>query len=173
MGFTRRHHAVKLIIGFIFKDEAVLAKTEHLLERHFGEVDLRTKILPFYHTDYYKKEFGLDLRRQFISFKKLIPAEQLPKIKIITNKLEAKFSKNKLREINIDPGYLDLAKLVLASTKNYVHRLYLNKGIFAEMALFYRDKTFKPWEWTYADYRTQEYIDIFNQIREIYSNQIK
>ena len=77
------------------------------------------------------------------------------------------------RIINIDPGYLDLSKLILASTKDYKHRIYLTKGIYAEVTLFYQDKTFCPWEWTYPDYKTGEYIEIFNRIRQIYAEQIK
>jgi len=75
--------------------------------------------------------------------------------------------------VNIDPGYLDQAKLVLASTKNYVHRVYLNDGIYAELTLFFQDKSFQPWQWTYPDYRTPEYIGIFNHIRELFADQVK
>jgi len=164
---------VKLIIGFIFKNEKIVEQAKLLLKKRFGEIDFESETLAFKHTDYYCAEFGKDLKRSFISFKKLILAENLPGIKIATNKIEEKLSFKGLRLINIDPGYLDLAKLILASTKDYKHRIYLNRGIFAEVTLFYQSKTFKPWEWTYPDYRTDEYIAIFNQIRGIYAAQIK
>ncbi|MBU2221656.1 MAG: DUF4416 family protein, partial [Candidatus Omnitrophica bacterium] len=115
----------------------------------------------------------LGLKRKFISFKKLIPPDQLSAIKITTNKIEDRLSSKNLRRINIDPGYLDLAKLVLATTKDYNHRIYLSKGIFAEITLTYQGKSFRPWNWTYRDYQSQEYIAIFNQIREIYNLQIR
>lgn len=173
MGQIKRHQPVKLIIGFIFKEEDILNKAETILERQFGKIDFTSQILLFGHTSYYEKEFGKDLKRRFISFKELISPCGLPKIKIITNKIEHKLSINKCRLINIDPGYLNLSKLVLASTKDYKHRIYLNKGIYAEVTLFYQNKAFQYWEWTYPDYKTAEYTTIFNEIREIYAEQIK
>lgn len=171
MGKIKRHRAVKLIIGFIFKEDKIFNQTRSLLERKFGKIDFESQGIPFTHTDYYEKEFGRPLQRRFISFKKLILPQELPEIKIATNKIENKMSKGVSRLINIDPGYLDLAKLVLASTKDYKHRIYLNRAIFAEVTLFYENKSFRPWEWTYPDYKTQAYIAIFNQIRDIYVQQ--
>ena len=173
MGRIKRPQPVKLIIGFIFKEENALKKAKGLLRRNFDIIDYESQILPFTHTDYYAKEFGKPLKRQFISFRKLIPPENLPKIKITTNTIEQKLSKRGLRSINIDPGYLNMAKLILASTKDYRHRIYLNRGIYAEITLFYQNKSFTARGWTYPDYKTTDYIAIFNQIREIYVEQIK
>lgn len=173
MGTIKKHPPVKLIIGFIFKEENIIDKAKSLLEERFGKIDFISQTLPFRHTDYYENEFGKNLFRKFISFKKLIQPSILPKIKIITNRIEKKLSSHTRRQINIDPGYLGLAKLVLATTKDYKHRIYLNQGIYAEITLFYQDKTFKSWEWTYPDYKTPEYIAIFNRIRDIYAEQIK
>jgi len=173
MGAIKKNPPVKLAIGFIFKDTSSLAKAKNILARRFGKIDFESQILTFDHTDYYRKEFGEGLKRQFITFARLILPEALSAIKIITNKIERKFAKGNSRSVNIDPGYLDLSKLVLASTKDFRHRIYLDKGIFAEITLYYQDKTFKPWEWTYPDYRTKEYIDIFNRIREAYSKDLK
>jgi len=173
MGKIKKHKLVKLIIGFIFKKEDILNGTKAILQRRFGRIDFESQTLPFTHTNYYEKEFGGDLKRRFVSFKKLVLPQNLPTIKIVTNQIEKKLSSNACRKINIDPGYLDLAKLILASTKDYKHRIYLDKGIYAEITLFYHDATFNFWEWTYPDYKTPEYITIFNQIREIYAKQIK
>ena len=175
LSFRKRgiSNGVKLIIGFIFKEEGVCNKAKIFLERRFGKIDFESQTLPFIHTNYYEKEFGKDLKRRFVSFKKLISPLSLPKIKITTNKIEKKLSRGLNRLINIDPGYLDSSKLILASTKDYRHRIFLNKGIYAEVTLFYQNKAFKPWEWTYPDYKTPEYIAIFNQIREIYAKQVK
>jgi hypothetical protein len=171
MGQIKKLFPVKLVIGFIFKEENTLNKAKFFLERRFGKIDFESQVLNFTHTDYYEKEFGLNLKRKFVSFKKLIPPQDLTKIKLITNQIENKLSKGGCRLINIDPGYLDLAKLILASTKDYSHRIYLNRGIYAEVTLFYQNKTFKPREWTYPDYKTDAYIDIFNQLRQIYIKQ--
>lgn len=173
MSQIKKPPPVKLIVGFIYKKEEILKKALDLLKKRFSGIDFESPIMPFNHTDYYEKELGRNLKRKFVSFKKLISPQILPKIKIATNKIEAKFSQEKSRLINIDPGYLNLSKLVLATTKDYSHRLYLNNGIFAEVTLFFRDSTYKYWEWTYPDYRSYEYIEVFNQIRNIYAAQIK
>ncbi len=169
----RKSPLVKLISGFIFKEDVILKMAESNLKKLYGKIDYSSPILDFNYTDYYVKEFGINLRRKFISFEKLISPERLSKIKIITNKIEDKLSKDNSRRVNIDPGYLDLAKLVLATTKDYNHRIYLARGIYAEVTLCYQGNTFRPWNWTYRDYQSREYIAIFNQIRAIYLKQIK
>lgn len=173
MGKIKKHPPVKLIVGFIFKDQTAQDKALFFLKRHFGRIDFESQTLSFQHTDYYQKEFGTGLKRKFISFKKLILPQDLAKIKNITDKIENKLSLRSLRRVNIDPGYLDLAKLILASTKDYRHRIYLGRGIFAEVTLFFQNHAFKPWEYSYPDYATSEYSAVFNQIREIYAQQIK
>jgi hypothetical protein len=179
--------AVKLIIGFIFKEERVFQEALSIVEKRFGSIDFQSRLLSFTHTDYYREEFGEGLYKKIISFLKLIPPQDLPKIKIFTNKVEKRLSAARSipslkaevfwprmykRLINIDPGYLELSKLVLASVKDYAHRIYLNNGVYGETTLFYRDKTFRNHEYTYPDYRSQQYIAIFNQIRQIYSAQL-
>lgn len=173
MGKAKINPPVKLVIALIFKDETVLNTALGLLHRKFGDFDFQSENILFAYTDYYQKEFGTNLKRKFISFKKLVRPENLHRIKTLTNSLENKLSSNGLRQINIDPGYLDLAKFVLASTKDFCHRIYLDQGIYAEITLFYQDKAFLPWKYTYPDYRSNEYIAILNQVREIYYQQIK
>jgi hypothetical protein len=172
MGKSTSPAQVKLIIGLIFQNEEFLKKAEGILRRHFGAIDYESLIIPFSYTDYYRKEFGEGLKRKFLSFTKLVPSERLAAIKILTNKIETKLSQKNSRQINIDPGYLTLAKLVLASTKDYSHRIHLDKGIFAEITLVYQKNSFQPREWTYPDYRSVEYAKIFQQIREIYRSQV-
>jgi len=169
LGKTRKYNPVKLTIGFIYKDETVFAKAESKLRKRFGGIDFQSPAIDFNYTDYYEPEMGKGLRRRFISFRRLIRMEDLYRIKLYTNRLEARFLSGKNRLINIDPGYLDLAKLVLASTKDYSHRIYLRKGIFAEITLSYRNNSFSPNDWTYPDYRASEYVAIFNQIRKLYA----
>ncbi|MFH1062987.1 MAG: DUF4416 family protein [Candidatus Omnitrophota bacterium] len=165
MGQIAKPEQAKLIIGLIAKQEFLdiaglrLAKT-------FGKIDYTSEILEFDSTRYYAREMGIGLKRQFLSFSGLIKPEALASIKLKTNKIEEKFfSCQGKRYVNIDPGYLSVSKLVLATTKDHQHRIYLDKGIFAEVTLRYRGKTFCPWAWTYADYCKVEYINIFNFIR--------
>lgn len=176
MGVTKQHKLVKLIVGMISNDPALLLKVEAVLQRAFGPIDFRTSLLDFAYTNYYEPEMGGNLKRQVVSFRRLINPDDLPKIKLYTNKLESKFSiskKTPSRRINIDPGYLTEAKLILATTKDHQHRIYLNRGIYAEVTLRFVDKTYLPWEWTYRDYQSKEYIDIFNEIRKIYMQRIR
>jgi hypothetical protein len=173
MGISTAYPPVKLIVGFIFNDDNAYRKATAILVRRFGAIDFESGVIPFSYTDYYEKEFGNDLKRVFISFKKLAPLDRLARIKIITNSIEHSLSVKKRRSVNIDPGFVDLAKLVLATTKDFCHRIYLSRGIFAEVTLVYKDKSYRHWDWTYPDYRTPEYIGIFNHIRELYTKQIK
>lgn len=159
---------VKLICGFIFNDLKYVTLAKKILIKKFGPLDFESEDIKFDYTNYYEKELGINLTRKFVSFKKLINPDKLSVIKLFTNSLEDKLSFDKKRTINIDPGYLDLAKLVLATTKDFSHRIYLNKGIFAEITLTYQNKTFNPHPLTYPDYATPKYIQIFNKIREDY-----
>lgn len=163
---------VKLVLGMISQSRDFFLKAEKILEKKYGKIDFQSMVLAFKYTDYYQKEMGVDLLRKFISFKKLINPENLAEIKIFTNRLEDKFSVSSKRKINLDPGYITLGKLVLATTKNQQHRIYLKGGIFAEVTLRYKDKTYQSWEWTYFDYKSSEYIDIFDNIRKIYKAQL-
>ena len=173
MGKIKACDPVKLIIGFIFNKQVCFTAAKNILEKKFGKIDFESQILPFNLTDYYKKEFGNNLKRSFVSFSRLINPEDLPKIKIATNKIEERLSVKNKRRINIDPGYLELSKLVLATTKDYSHRIYLGGGIYGEVTLYYCNATFTAWEWTYPDYKTDTYIQIFNQIRATYAKQIR
>lgn len=176
MGIARTHPPVKLIVGMISGDLELFLKVSLILTKKFGIIDFKSQILDFQHTDYYQNQMGINLKRQFVSFKKLINPEGVASIKIYTNNVEKKFSisgPQPKRRVNIDPGYVTNSKLILATTKDYNHRIYLNRGIFAEVTLSFYDKTFHPWDWTYPDYKTQQYMDIFNTIRGIYIEQIR
>jgi len=168
MGKAKKPKAVKLIIGMLAKSQKLFDKAEEFFIKGFGPIDYKSPVISFAYTDYYEKEMGGPLKRKFISFKKLIPPEKIAKIKLLTNSIENKFSVNKKRQINIDPGYVTDSKLILATTKDYFHRICLNHGIYAEVTLMWRKGGFKPFEWTYPDYRSKEYIDILNYIRNMY-----
>jgi hypothetical protein len=170
MGEIRKPESVKLVIGFLYNDPGVLDEAKKSLSLSFGKIDFESPCLDFSYTTYYSLEMGDGLKRLFISFEKLIDAESAYKTKLTTNALEKKLSRNEKRRINIDPGYIDMAKLVLFSTKDYAHRVSAGSGIFAEVTLFYKDGLYNPWPWTYPDYKSEEYSEIFNSIREIYRN---
>lgn len=173
MGKIKEHKSVKLVVGMFTNKLKLFQDVLRVLEKKFGPVDYENPLFTFDKTDYYDPEFGKDLKRKFYSFKKLIKAEDLPGIKIFTNSCEKKFCEKGKRTINLDPGYLTPAKLVLATTRDYQHRIYYGKGIYGEVTLRYRQGSFIPWEWTYPDYRTKEYIEVFTHIRKIYMEQLK
>lgn len=172
MGLPEHPHKVKLIVGLLSTDETMLDRTVAALSRSFGPVDFKSPILKFTHSSYYREEMGENLKRLFISFQKLVNLKNIAKIKVTTNALEKRSSKNGKRTVNIDPGYLDNAKLVLFSTKDYTHRIYLDHGIYAEVTLFYKDRKYNAWPWTYPDYKTVEYLGFFNEIRDLYKKAV-
>ncbi|MBU3933742.1 MAG: DUF4416 family protein [Candidatus Omnitrophica bacterium] len=167
---------VKLIIGAIFPGEGILIEAKVGLEKKFGPLDFQSPLTPFNHTEYYEKEMGPDLKRQFLSFQRLISPRKLAEIKLYTNRLEKRLSRvrnSPSRTINLDPGYISAAKLVLATCKDYAHRIYLGKGVFAEVTLHFQQGTFRPRPWTFPDYRSKGYIQSFNAVREIYLRQLR
>jgi hypothetical protein len=173
MGKVKEPIPVKLICGMISGNPELFEQAKLKLQARYGPIDYFSPMIPFScYTDYYEPEMGPALSRQFISFEKLIDPSEIVPIKLATNQIEIEFSSPN-RIINLDPGYISKAKLVLATTKDYQHRLYLGQGIYAEVTLRFRQGKFEPYEWTYPDYQTPEYLNIFNQIRSIYSEQIK
>jgi len=171
---------VKLICGVIFASEGVLIKARKNLERRFGPCDFQSSGMPFDFTDHYEQEMGSGLRRQFLSFQRLINPRRLPAIKLYTNRLEKRFARagkrtiygERSRTINLDPGYLCASRLVLASCKDYAHRIYLDKGVYAEITLHFEDGAFRPHPWTYPDYKSKGYLESFHAIRQVYMKQL-
>jgi hypothetical protein len=166
MGLAREARPVKLIVGMISPREELFAAARRELTAAYGQVDHVSPVWPFDFTAYYAPEFGENLLRQFLSFVELIDPAGLAEVKLHTNALEQGHSLQGRRQINLDPGYVDLSKLVLATTKNHQHRIYLGQGIYAEVTLRYTHKSFRPWPWTYSDYSTEHYVQFFNQVRE-------
>jgi hypothetical protein len=136
------------------------------LRPDLGMVVLRSAVIPFSHTTYYNAEMGDALMRQWCAFGNLIMPDSLIQLKHRTNDLEQKhLNEDRGRKVNIDPGLVSMSSLVLASTKNYAHRIYLGKGIYAEVTLIYRGHRFVPLDWTYPDYREIVALDFFNMAR--------
>jgi hypothetical protein len=177
MAEAGRPSLVKLLAGAIFADEGILFQAEKNLRRRFGPIDFKSQAVPFNFTQYYAKEMGDNLWRCFFSFQRLILPGALADIKRYTNSLEKRLSRGhkgrgisfgQRRRINLDPGYISLAKLVLASCKDYAHRIYLKKGVYAEVTLHFENGHFQAYPWTYPDYQSQSYLQSFNQIRSLY-----
>ena len=161
-------------IASVFSSDGNLFTTveAHLISR-LGRCIFKSDILPFVHTSYYAKEMGVDLKRIIYAFDTLLDPAELPNWKIWSNNLEGSLSLNDRRRINIDVGYVTSAKLVLATTKDHAHRLYLGKGIYGEVTLHYANGNYQPWPWTYPDYATLSYRGIFGSIRELHREKLK
>ena len=172
---------VKLFIGMLSQEISLFNKLKEDLKEIFGPIDLESPIWEWRHTDYYSKEMGSVLKRQFIFFRKLINPGVISEIKLKTNELEKQYlypSTSPLskggqrgvgrRRINLDPGYLDSARIVLVSTKDFSHRIYLGNGIYGEVTLIYSGNAYQVLPYTFPDFRTQEYQDIFKKAREMY-----
>ena len=169
MGRAREPVPAKLFMSLIVKEDDIFYQGMEELKKDFGEIDFVSEKLPFDFTEYYAQEMGENLFRHFITFEHLVSRDSLPDIKLTTNRLEEKFAgSGGNRRINIDPGYLCQAHVILATTKGYAHRPYLAKGIYADLTFIYRNKSFQPLDWTYPDYRQERTIQLFNQIRKRY-----
>ena len=173
MGAIKEPEPVKLIMPMITGHAELFDLAKQALVGRFGPVDYESLLLPFDHTDYYEAEFGPNLQRCFLSFEELIDPGRLAEIKCQTNEMEQDWGEGRKRRINLDPGYIALSKLVLATTKNHGHRIYIGRGIYAEVTLTYRDKDFRPWPWTYPDYRSEPYLRIVRAIRATYLSQLR
>ncbi len=159
--------------GLIFvRDFNVNSALEYFKEL-LGKVIKESEIIPFIHTAYYNKEMGENLLRQWVLFEKFIYPDLLIELKHKSNEIENKFlNENRGRMINIDPGLVSLSNIILASTKNYSHRIYLGRGIYGEVTLIYKDHQFRTLEWTYPDYREDKALKFFNECRDVLKNTV-
>jgi hypothetical protein len=173
MSAPRESDRVKLIASLFSAEKELIDQVIDELKVSFGAMDVITPWLMFDRTRYYEKEIGWPLYRRFVTFRDLIPPENLVDKKLATNSIEERHMIGDKRRINIDPGYICLERLVLATGKNYTHRIYLSRGIYADLTLVFNKGTFKSLEWSYRDYADDESIAFFNNEREKYKNQLR
>jgi hypothetical protein len=173
MSKPRRPAPAKLVIGCFTRDKGTLEDVAHKLSESFGPPDVISPWLPFEHTDYYASEMGSPLFRRLMAFRELIQPDTLADIKLLANDLEGQFSTHGKRLVNIDPGYLLAERFVLATGKNYAHRIYLRAGIYADLTLIYRKSRFHQLDWTYPDYAGEAIIDFLVSVRDRYLRQLR
>lgn len=167
---------VKLVCGLIGVDEEVLTSSLNRLQRCFGPADVRSRTVPFDFTDYYSDEMGEGLLRQWAAFEQLIDPGGLAGLKRQTNELEREFARSEhgefARRVNLDPGYVTAAKLVLATTKDFSHRIYLSGGIYAEVTLNFTRHGLRCFDWTYPDFKSGAYDAFLKRVRSAYMNAV-
>jgi hypothetical protein len=173
MGTIRICEPAILFIGILCSDPVILPHVQQTLTEEFGDLLLESPASNWASSEYYKEEMGWPLSRKFIFFKSLIDPGSLAIVKIRTNEIEASLAVKGKRRINLDPGYLTLAKVVLASTKNYVHRIYLQEGIYGEITLYFQDGKFRPHLFTYRDYQEKHSVDMFMHVRTLFRKQLE
>lgn len=171
MGQVQSASPVLLLLGVSSRYVESLQWTRDCAVNHFGPVALASDAFEFTETDYYTATMGTGLKKQFLAFERPIDPAALADIKRQTNAWETEYAAlgrhPEPRPLNLDPGYLTPAKLVLASTKDHAHRIYLRDGIYAEVTLNYRDRRWQALEWTYPDYRRYDYQGFFTACRQL------
>ena len=173
MGVPKYPPLVKLVVGLLAASDGFLDEVTAALGQRFGPVDDCSPRTDWSASTYYRDELGDGIRRQFLSFEHLVGAGKLAALKQLTNALEEAWRAAGGRRVNIDPGYVAATKLVLASTKDAAHRVYLSGGLYAEVTLHYADGSFRAYPHTYPDYATAESIAFFNRVRTRYLAQLR
>jgi hypothetical protein len=158
----------KLVIGVFTGDRALFAPVTADLVGRFGPVDVVSPWFAFDFTAYYKKEMGAPLFRRVLAFNRLVEQRTLPEIKIETNRIEEYYRASGPRRVNIDPGYLLLERFVLATGKNFSHRIHLDNGIYADLTLIFTRGEFRPLPWTYPDYGHADLRRFLLEVRRRY-----
>jgi hypothetical protein len=162
----------KLVIALIYQESKAAQTGWKTIEKTWGALDFLSEVRPFDYTSYYEKEMGRPLYRRWASFRELVPQDQLADIKWQALDIEKRWVSNQRRRLNLDPGLITAERLVLATGKNFSHRIYLGKGIWGDLTLLFTKGSFQPLPWTYPDYRDSRSIWMFNKIRERYLREI-
>ena len=168
---------VKPLIGILASNEQCLATVRDRLPVELGPIDLTSDIWPFDQTRYYHDQTGAQILRQFVTLEQLVDPAALADIKHQTNRIEQTLAETLAvsfpRPINLDPGIIEPSKLILASTKNFAHRIYIGKKMYAEVTLVFDKGAWRPLPYTYPDYRQESYGAFFSQVREKLLRQLR
>jgi hypothetical protein len=165
--------SVKLILGIIYHPDIDIRQVLRSLETVFGEPDMQSAVFPFDMTDYYEAEMGDKLLRIFVSYRHLISPIAIAEIKCLCNLIERNLSKHHKRSVNLDPGYMDLDKFVLASAKYGRQKIYIGHGIYADPTLYYFKKAFHAYEWSFPDFKSGRYDTYLIEVRQHYKKQLR
>ena len=169
MSLPQSPKPAKLIFSLLLKHKQLLSSVVKDLAEAFGQIDMISPWFPFDFTSYYEPEMGKPLLRRIIAFRKLIQQDELSAVKQTANAIEQRHLENSKRCVNLDPGYLVHARFVLATGKDYSHRIYIGNGIYADLTLFYQGGGFQPLPWTYPDYAAQVMRSYLVRVRQKYS----
>lgn len=143
------------------------------IESLLGEIDYESADIPFTQTNYYDRELGTPITRRILSFARPLPMDALAQVKLDTNLMEEEWKMDGRRLFNLDPGYINQERLVLATGKNFSHRVYLSRGIWADLTLIYHKGGWFDLPWTFPDYATSEIKGHLTRIRDLYKRDLQ
>lgn len=168
---------VKLIVGILASDERCLIAAREAVLVSLGSADLMSDAWPFTQTNYYADEIGPQVLRQFVSIERLIHPGDLAEIKHRTNEIERQLATALAtpypRPVNLDPGVIEPSKLILASTKNFAHRIYIGRSMYAEVTLVFDKGQWRPLPYTFPDYKRPEYQEFLSTVRSRLVQQLR
>ena len=173
MSTPRAPQPAKLVVSVLLAEKPLLEEVIRQLVPDLGEIDLQSAWMDFEYTDYYFAEMGRPLYRRMLVFGPLIAQQDLSRIKRFTNRVEQSFAMEKQRRVNIDPGYLLMERFVLATGKNFSHRIYIGDEIYADLTLMFQKGGFRTLPWTYPDYAAPEMTAFLMQVRSQYAQDLK
>jgi hypothetical protein len=166
MSLPQKSGPAKLVVSVLMNGKQFLDPLITRLSSKFGPIDMLSEWFPFDFTTYYEPEMGAPLIRRMLTFDTLIQQTALPEIKAFTNEIELDLATDHRRRVNIDPGYLLLERFVLATGKNFTHRIYLGEGIYADLTLLYQQGDFQSLPWTYPDYSAENMLVFLRKVRD-------
>lgn len=174
MSIVLKQSKAVLIIASMYNNIQNYELSLKELEKEFGIINTISSEYIFSHSNYYNKEMGDDIKKRFLVFENMIERDYITQVKKITDSIEKKYANNDNRSVNLDPAILTLENFILATNKNFTHRIYLKDGVFADLTLIYKKKEgYSKLPWTYADYSSEYTIDFLNKIREKFYNKLK
>ncbi len=174
MSTPRQPDPAKLFFAVLSSQDAPIEELRHRLSLEFSAIQHELEPYAMTDSDYYVPEMGAHLQKTIWVCAQSIDPAELVDIKLHTNRLEAHYAGKRGRRVNIDPGYLDLARVVLATGKNNAHRLYIASGIYEEITLLWkRREGYQPLPWTYPDYRRAEVLNFLNLARESFHEELR
>ncbi len=173
MAAPQRADPVKLVVPALWADRDAFERARDAMVDSWGAVDFEGVDHAFDVTGFYEPEMGRDLQRRLLAFERLIAPETLPALKLEANRIEDELAAGGRRVVNLDVGYLDHHKLVLASAKPAGQKIYLGDGIWADIMFRYRGGRLEPFEWTFPDFRDGRYESELLSIRARYLDQLR
>ncbi|MBQ8414610.1 MAG: DUF4416 family protein [Clostridia bacterium] len=170
MGAVYEFEKEKLIIGVIYHEKEILDRAMEILTAEFGEVEAMSEEFSFSgeFSTYYDEEIGGEGLRRIYSFKETVDPSRQADIKLRTNEIEAEFAIDGKRRINLDPGFINHGRLLLATTKETGFRIPLKDGIYTELTLFWARGGWQKLPWTYRDYQSERVQKFITEVRRTY-----